>query len=126
MEFNSRFYKVRKKLVTESSHFRSSEVGVFVGNADEMAEEVMSTSVRKLLDALGDEELSAAQIMERLGLSHKPTFRKTTLPPALEQGAIEKTVPRQAQQPQPKVQEKATRSLTDQDTEQDTDQASGA
>ncbi|MCH3919174.1 MAG: hypothetical protein LKE39_01545 [Sphaerochaeta sp.] len=33
------------------------------------------SSVRSLLDVLGDEELSAKEMMDRLGLSHRPTFQ---------------------------------------------------
>lgn len=47
----------------------------------------------RLLSALGDDTLSAAQIMERLSLSHRPTFRKNYLNPALEQELIERTIP---------------------------------
>ena len=53
----------------------------------------LSPSVKKLLDAMGDEELSATEIMERLELSHRPTFRKNYLNPALEQELIEMTIP---------------------------------
>lgn len=63
-----------------------------VGNADGAVNKT-NPSVQKLLDVLGEEELSAAQIMERLDLSHKPTFRKNYLNPALAQGVIEMTVP---------------------------------
>ena len=63
-----------------------------VGNTDEKAKET-DPSVQKLLDVLGDEELSAAQIMERLDLSHRPTFCKNYLNPALALGAIEMTIP---------------------------------
>lgn len=52
-----------------------------------------SDQVKALLRCMGSEELSAAQLMERLGLSHRPTFRKNYLHPALEQGLIEMTVP---------------------------------
>ncbi|WP_415946167.1 Fic family protein [Selenomonas montiformis] len=37
--------------------------------------------------------MSAAQIMERMDLSHRPTFRKNYLNPALSQGVIEMTIP---------------------------------
>ena len=47
----------------------------------------------RLLAALGDETLSAAQIMQRLGLSHRPTFRQNYLQPALAQKLIERTIP---------------------------------
>ena len=49
--------------------------------------------VEKLLSVLGDNVLSAAEIMERLNLVHKPTFRKNYLNPALEAKLIERTIP---------------------------------
>lgn len=51
------------------------------------------TSIDRLLSALGEDTLSASQLMERLGLSHRPTFRKNYLNPALEQKLIERTIP---------------------------------
>ena len=56
-------------------------------------EELIRSRQQEYYDALGDEELSAAQIMERLDLSHRPTFRKNYLNPALAQGVIEMTIP---------------------------------
>ncbi len=50
-------------------------------------------SVKRLLAAIGAETLSAAEIMKRLGLSHRPTFRKNYLDPALEANLIERTIP---------------------------------
>lgn len=50
-------------------------------------------AINRLLSALGDEELSAAEIMKRLELSHRPTFRKNYLTPALDKGLIERTIP---------------------------------
>ena len=49
--------------------------------------------VQKLLEVLDGEELSTAELMERLGLSHRPTFRRNYLNPALEEGLIEMTIP---------------------------------
>ena len=49
--------------------------------------------VAKLLAVLGDETLSATELMERLALSHKATFRKNYLNPALEKYQIEWTIP---------------------------------
>lgn len=51
------------------------------------------TSLKHLLAALGNDVLSAAEIMKQLGLSHKPTFRKNYLNPALAQNLIERTIP---------------------------------
>lgn len=49
--------------------------------------------VKTLLSCPGDDIISAAQLMERLGLSHRPTFRKNYLHPALKAGLIEITIP---------------------------------
>ena len=49
--------------------------------------------VERLLSALGNDTLSASEIMERLRLSHKPTFRRNYLNPALEMKLIERTIP---------------------------------
>lgn len=49
--------------------------------------------VKLLLECMGNDELSAVQIMERLGLSHRPTFRKNYLHPALDMRLIEMTIP---------------------------------
>lgn len=49
--------------------------------------------VKKLLQVLADDTLTAAELMERLNLRHRPTFRKNYLKPALVRGLIEMTVP---------------------------------
>ena len=46
-----------------------------------------------LLDVLGNDVLSAAEIMERLTLRDRNSFRKRYLEPALENGLIEMTIP---------------------------------
>ena len=57
-----------------------------VGDQDEFP-------VHRLLAVLGGDTLSAAELMARLHLSHRPTFRKNYLNPALKQGLIERTIP---------------------------------
>lgn len=49
--------------------------------------------VEQLLLVLGDKTLSALELMELLGLSHRATFRKNYLNPALDQKLIERTIP---------------------------------
>ena len=51
----------------------------------------VANPVRRLLAALGT--LSAIELMNRLGLSHRPTFRKNYLDPSLEAHLIERTIP---------------------------------
>lgn len=60
----------------------SDQVGDSVGSA-----------VKRLLYALGDDALSARELMDRLNLTHKHTFRKNYINPALAQNLIERTVP---------------------------------
>lgn len=50
-------------------------------------------SLRELIAALGSDTLSATQLMERMGLVHRPHFRQFYLVPALEKGIIERTIP---------------------------------
>lgn len=64
-----------------------------VGNMEESGDESADPYVGRLLAVLGSKELSAAEIMEQLGLTHRPTFRKNYLNPALKQGRIEMTIP---------------------------------
>ena len=61
-------------------------------NGDPVSDQDKS-SAERLLSVLGSDVLSAAELLQRLGLSHKPTFRKNYLNPAIEQGLIERTIP---------------------------------
>ncbi len=50
--------------------------------------------VKMILNCFGsDRELSAMELMNRLHLSHRATFRKNYLNPAIECGAVELTIP---------------------------------
>ncbi|MEL7567151.1 MAG: Fic family protein [Dehalobacterium sp.] len=53
----------------------------------------VTVQVKKLLNELGNDTLSAKELMEKVGLKHLPTFRENYLLPALEQKLIEMTVP---------------------------------
>ncbi len=63
-----------------------------VGEAMEK-ELMVDETTEILIQVLGNDALSATQLMERLGLSHRPTFQKNYLVPALEAGLIEMTIP---------------------------------
>jgi Fic family protein len=62
------------------------------GYADQDSDQV-TDQVKRLLDVLGASVLSAAELMDLLGLKHRPTFRQNYLHPALERGLIEMTRP---------------------------------
>ena len=72
------------------------EITVVGSSSDQDSDQVNDqdeTCVKRLLARLGEDTLSAVEIMERLGLSHRPTFRKNYLNPALEKLFIERTIP---------------------------------
>ena len=61
-------------------------------STDQVSDQV-SDQVKMLLKSLDNRTMSALQCMETLGLSHRPTFRKNYLQPALDAGLIERTLP---------------------------------
>lgn len=62
-------------------------------NATDLGDDPASDPVEKLLFVMGDSYLSRAQLMVKVGLIHKPTFRKNYLLPALKQGLIRMSHP---------------------------------
>ena len=64
-----------------------------VGQYTDQDSDQDKSAIQRLLSALGNDTLSAAELMKRLYLSHRPTFRKNYLHPALEQNLIERTLP---------------------------------
>jgi hypothetical protein len=59
----------------------------------EQVGEQVTEQVNKLLDAIGDNEYSTHELMNILGLKHRPSFRENYLLPALKLGYVEMTVP---------------------------------
>lgn len=53
----------------------------------------VTDQVEKLLEVMDETAKSAKELMELVGLKHRPTFRENYLLPALEHGYIEMTVP---------------------------------
>ena len=65
-------------------------------NTDQVSDQVtdqVDDSVQRMLSVMGNEALSATEIMKRLELSHRPTFRKNYLDPALKAHLIERRSP---------------------------------
>ena len=60
---------------------------------DALSEIAVTEQVEKLLNVMGDKEYSTKEMMELLGLKHRPSFRDNYLLPSLERGYIEMTVP---------------------------------
>ena len=61
--------------------------------ASDQESDYQSDQVMRLIRALRISQRSASDLMTELGLSHRPTFRKNYLHPALEAGLIEMTQP---------------------------------
>ncbi len=53
----------------------------------------VTEQVRIILSAIGEDTVSGKELMERVGLKHRPTFRKNYLLPAIEDGYLEMTIP---------------------------------
>ena len=62
-------------------------------NVSDPVTDMASDPVKRLLSVMDKGYLSSAQIMAKVGLSHKPTFRKNYLLPALKQGLIKMSNP---------------------------------
>lgn len=53
----------------------------------------VTEQVAKLLEVIGNDTLTTKEMMERVGMKHRPTFRENYLLPALNSGFIEMTIP---------------------------------
>lgn len=69
-----------------------------VVNSDQ-ASDYVSDQVRAVLNVLLSGEMTTTQLMKTLALSHRPTFRKNYLRPALDAGWIEMTNPQSPRSP---------------------------
>lgn len=65
----------------------------------DQVDDQVSDQVKRLLKTVGNRQISAIELMESLRLSHRPTFRKNYLHPALEAGLIEMTMPNSPKSP---------------------------
>lgn len=53
----------------------------------------VTEQVEKLLDAIGQDVLSGKELMDRVGIKHRPTFRQNYLLPAINNNYVEMTIP---------------------------------
>lgn len=63
-----------------------------VAVTDQVDDQVTDQVIR-IIQALSKGEMGSANLMDMLGLSHRPTFRKNYLAPALNEGWVERTQP---------------------------------
>ncbi|WP_027156629.1 Fic family protein [Methylobacter luteus] len=59
----------------------------------DQASDHVTDQVKRLLEVIGNKEINSANLMQTLGLSHRPTFRDNYLNPALDGGWLERTQP---------------------------------
>ena len=78
---------IRTALETQPEHGSESEQDT------EQVTEQAAEQVRRLVQGLGHDKLSARSLMERLGLRHRPTFVQDYLHPALAAGLVAMTDP---------------------------------
>lgn len=55
--------------------------------------------VQRLISALGQDDYTLAELMQFVGLTHRATFQKNYLNPAIEAGLIERTIPDKPKSP---------------------------
>ena len=72
--------------------FSDNFLRMILPNTPQVTDQV-TDQVKKLLNALDSKSLSAAEIMTKLKLNHRPSFRESYLKPALELKLIEMTIP---------------------------------
>ena len=62
-------------------------------SASDQVSDQVTDQVARLLATLKESPKTAAELMAELGLSHRPTFRKNYLRPAMDAGLVEMTRP---------------------------------
>ena len=58
-----------------------------------------SDHVQRLILAMKQEDYTLAELMQLVGLTHRATFQKNYLNPAIEAGLIERTIPDKPKSP---------------------------
>ena len=59
----------------------------------------VSDHVRCLISAMKQEDYTLAELMQLVGLSHRATFQRNYLNPAIEAGLIKRTIPDKPKSP---------------------------
>ncbi len=70
--------------------------------ADVNAHQEMSDQVLRLISAMNQKDYTLAELMQLVGLTHRATFQKNYLNPAIEANLIERTIPDKPKSPKQK------------------------
>lgn len=76
-----------------------------IESSTDQAREQVTDPVKRLLAVMDNDYLSAQELMARLSLSHRPTFRKNYLNPALKAGLILMKYPKKPRSPKQKYRQ---------------------
>ncbi len=82
--------KPKAQITTQDTEQVTAQVTAQV--TEQVAEQV-TEQVARLIIALGDRTISGQELMEAVGLQHRPTFLYSYLHPSLSKGVIEMTLP---------------------------------
>jgi len=75
---------------------------ILSSDASDQANVQVSDQVKRLMQNMEQKEYSLTELMALLDLSHRATFQKNYLTPALEAGVIERTLPDKPKSPKQK------------------------
>jgi ATP-dependent DNA helicase RecG len=73
------------------------DLPVFPRSTDQATDQAVA-----IIEVLSEGEKTNAQMMDEIGMRHRPTFRENYLDPALSQGLIEMTIPEKPDRPHQK------------------------
>lgn len=95
------YYKVLIESDTKAdiTPFIEFMLGALLEALREATTDQVSDQVARLLKEIGDNERSTSDIMNALGLTHRPTFRKNYLKKAIDGGWVELTQPETPRSP---------------------------
>ena len=80
----------------------SSDTAQDSDHAAAQADIQVSDQVQRLISAMKQEDYTLAELMLLVGLSHRATFQKNYLNPAIEAGLIKRTIPDKPKSPKQK------------------------
>lgn len=91
-ERQEEYYEVLGACDKEASSERFIEFSL-QGIYDALCELAQAEQVERLIEAIGKDILSSKELMERLQLKHRTTFRDNYLKPAINLGFVDMTIP---------------------------------
>lgn len=82
-----------------SSNATAQDSDHATAQADVHARQDISEQVQRLISAMKQEDYTLVELMQLVGLTHRATFQKNYLNPAIEAGLIKRTIPDKPKSP---------------------------